>query len=60
MTISKPAWATQQESVKKEEKEKEREEGGKKGKGRREKAGKPAGETVHQSSTCLIGLRARV
>lgn len=48
LAISKPAWATQQESVKKEEKEKGRGEGGKKGKGRRKKAGKPAGEMVHQ------------
>lgn len=48
LTISKPAWATQQESVKKEEKEKGRGEGGKKGNGRRKKAGKPAEETVHQ------------
>lgn len=48
LVILKPAWATQQDSVKKEEKEKERGEEGKKGKGRREEAGRPAGEMVHQ------------
>lgn len=48
LAISKPVWATQQDSVKKEEREKGRGEGGKKGKARREKAGRPAGEMVHQ------------
>lgn len=48
LAILKPVWATQQNSVKKEEKGKGRGEGGKTGKGRRERAGRLAEEMVHQ------------